>query len=512
MEGDEREMTKEEFQKWIRKMVKKSGLISTNLLEKCSLLQSLLQKREERAAHLLKLCESVVACEATVKKQYSLLGWEYRDADSDDDNQADCGNTAPSPRKFVPTETEVLSPPTTSGLTPLLTKLKDLIEAEDHSADNIKKNCMKRRPVVVLTRLTTSMIKSLCLRKSPNNCSEDESSDIWESDYQPEDDSSDSEYSVSDYEYGPNKRRRIAQKSNAKPQASTKTDAQSKTAKTSTLQANVKSEVTKTSPPQTNRNTNECKPIKTSTSPATANGVTPVCTASTLCQKSDKAIKTHPEAPQGEICVNMSVLARQSDNNWKRGKVMDIVTKDGRLKYKIHFEEKKKSLVSAHHIGFDSMPKLDQLVVGARVVVKWQKDQVRFCPGVLAEVPNRKNRMRFLVFCDDNRPMYVGLPLLHLVFRPLPDPLDDVPDEAYKKFLKDYMKVWPYPPQTHYRVGQTINAELNGVQQRCEVLVVDSSLIEVVFERDQHKEWIYRGSPRLEHMINMMKECLEFKQ
>ena len=31
-------------------------------------------------------CRSVTACEAIVKKQYSLLGWEYRDTDSDDDD------------------------------------------------------------------------------------------------------------------------------------------------------------------------------------------------------------------------------------------------------------------------------------------------------------------------------------------------------------------------------------------------------------------------------------------
>ncbi len=29
---------------------------------------------------------SVAACEAIVRKQYSLLGWEYRDTDSDDDD------------------------------------------------------------------------------------------------------------------------------------------------------------------------------------------------------------------------------------------------------------------------------------------------------------------------------------------------------------------------------------------------------------------------------------------
>ncbi len=62
------------------------------------------------------------------------------------------------------------------------------------------------------------------------------------------------------------------------------------------------------------------------------------------------------------------------------------------------------------------------------------------------------------------------------------DPLDDILDDTHKNFMKEYMKTWPYPPQTQYRVGQTINAELNGEQQKCQVLVVDCSLIQVVFE------------------------------
>lgn len=67
---------------------------------------------------------------------------------------------------------------------------------------------------------------------------------------------------------------------------------------------------------------------------------------------------------------------------------------DGRLKYKVSFEEKGKSLVSGHHIAFDTTPKLEQLYVGARVVVRCQDNKFRFRPAVLAELPSRKNRLR----------------------------------------------------------------------------------------------------------------------
>lgn len=118
---------------------------------------------------------------------------------------------------------------------------------------------------------------------------------------------------------------------------------------------------------------------------------------------------------------------------------------DGRLKYKVHFELKGKSLVSGHHIAFDKTPKLDELYVGARLAIQSQENKSLFQPGVLAELPARKNHsrsvsiylrgcdpvlcqclidvktlyfFRFLVFIDDHRPEYVGLPQLHLVCRP----------------------------------------------------------------------------------------------
>ena len=164
-----------------------------------------------------------------------------------------------------------------------------------------------------------------------------------------------------------------------------------------------------------------------------------MCVVSTLCQSTDKDTKTvhntlhPPSVPQEEITVGMTVLARRRAICWKWGKITEIVEReDNLMKYKVSFEEKGKVLVSGHHIGFQCVPKVTQLFVGSRVVVKCPGDEPKFCPGILAELPNRKNRMRFLVFLDDHTSIYVGLPLLHLVCRPLTDPLDDIPDGTHK--------------------------------------------------------------------------------
>ncbi len=60
--------------------------------------------------------------------------------------------------------------------------------------------------------------------------------------------------------------------------------------------------------------------------------------------------------------------------------------------------------------------------------------------------------------------------------------VDDIADSRHKSFMIKYLKDWPYPHLTIYRVGQSLAVEVNGVQQRCEVEVVDSSLMQVVYQ------------------------------
>ncbi|XP_061597752.1 histone-lysine N-methyltransferase SETDB1-B-like [Cololabis saira] len=229
----------------------------------------------------------------------------------------------------------------------------------------------------------------------------------------------------------------------------------------------------------------------------------PLCATSnnSNAHSSRETTKVRPNLPQEEIKVDMMVIARRRPMRWQRGKVVEIITKeDGRLKYKVSFEEKGRCVVSGHHIAYDTRPKVEQLYVGARVVVRCQNNKFRFRPGILSELPSRRNQFRFLMFLDDHTPVYVGLPLFHLVCRPLDDVLDDVPDEPHRCFMKQYLKDWPYPRLNKYRAGQSFNVELNGTQQRSEVLAIDCSLMQVVFQENQRREWIFRGSMRVEHI------------
>ncbi|XP_029976638.1 histone-lysine N-methyltransferase SETDB1-B-like [Salarias fasciatus] len=237
--------------------------------------------------------------------------------------------------------------------------------------------------------------------------------------------------------------------------------------------------------------------------PTAANS--PIIISSVFSHGSQETTNVRPKLPEVELKLDMVVLARRRPMKWHQGKIIEIVEKEGgRLKYKVSFGEMGRSLVSAHHLALSTTPKLEQLYVGARVVIQSQDDKTQFHPGVLAELPGRKNRLRFLVFLDDHTPMYVGLQLLHLICKPLENTLDDLPDGRHKIFLTQYLKNWPYPHLTQYKIGQCINVELEGTLQKCKVETVDCSLMEVVFQESQQKDWIYRGSMRLEHMAKFL--------
>ncbi|XP_041868024.1 histone-lysine N-methyltransferase SETDB1-A-like isoform X9 [Melanotaenia boesemani] len=629
MEEDEMEMSKEELKTWIRDQVENTRLTSPGLLEKYNLLHSLLKRREKQASNFLKLCQSVAACEEIVKELYAFLEWEYKDSDSDDESTGSgCTVQLQSKQHFH-------NCATSNSSDSQLSKSK---------AKEIKKTghpILNRKAVVVLTRLRRSQIIRAVRRPRPQfNFRENESLSGPESDmqWQPGDEPSDSDSSLSDFNTGSKKRRKIQQKSKTRersppasggsgkfaavidgaktrrltarkristpikktltPHTSSNTDVNGKTAetipqvrtrKTTTPEANTiktkkpeanavqtitceanattktceanatktktseaNSTKTKTSEPNatktktsgansTKTKTSESNATKTKTSGANApktktseaNATTKTCEANTkasaerkeattstpsaettvnpLNQGATLCIRTAPIMPPGEVTMNMKVLARKKELSWQLGTIKEIITKDdGRLKYKVIFE-KGKSLVSGHHIAFEYSPTAEQLFIGARVVVKYTAEKPEFMPGIMAELPNRKNRMRFLVFIDNHTPVYVGLPLLRLVCKPLADPLNDITEQTHQSYMREYLKHWPHPPQTQYRVGQPVKVEHNGTLQRCEVVSIDCSLMEVSFKSDQHKEWLYRGSIRLYHMSDLRQKMVSNK-
>ncbi|KAG5271110.1 hypothetical protein AALO_G00176000 [Alosa alosa] len=215
---------------------------------------------------------------------------------------------------------------------------------------------------------------------------------------------------------------------------------------------------------------------------------------------------TQPNANLKEdtMKVDMTILGKKRTKTWHKGTLIAIKAIGSTFKYKVKFENKGKSLLSGNHVAFDYNPTLERLYVGARVVAKYKDgNQVWLYAGVVAEMPNSKNRMRFLIFFDDGYASYVSLPELFPVCRPMKQTWEDIEDASCRDFIQEYITSYPNRPMVLLKPGQLIKTEWEGTWWRSRVEEVDGSLVKILFLDDKRSEWIYRGSTRLEPMFNL---------
>ncbi|KAJ8289978.1 hypothetical protein GJAV_G00007370 [Gymnothorax javanicus] len=212
----------------------------------------------------------------------------------------------------------------------------------------------------------------------------------------------------------------------------------------------------------------------------------------------------NPALKEDALHLDMSILGKKRTKTWHRGTLIAITPVGPGFKYKVKFENKGKSLLSGNHVAFDYHPTLERLYVGARVVAKYKDgNQVWLYAGIVAEMPNSKNRMRFLIFFDDGYASYVSLPELYPVCRPLKKTWEDIEDASCRDFIEEYITAYPNRPMVLLKAGQLIKTEWEGTWWKSRVEEVDGSLVKILFLDDKRSEWIYRGSTRLEPMFNL---------
>ncbi|XP_017280610.1 histone-lysine N-methyltransferase SETDB1-B isoform X2 [Kryptolebias marmoratus] len=212
----------------------------------------------------------------------------------------------------------------------------------------------------------------------------------------------------------------------------------------------------------------------------------------------------NPNIKEDELKVGMTILGKKRTKTWHRGTLVAInPIGNSAFKYKVRFD-KGKSLLSGNHVAFEYNPTLESLFVGARVVAKYKDGNlVWLYAGIVAEMPNNKNRMRFLIFFDDGYASYVILPELYPVCRPLKRTWEDIEDASCRDFIEEYISAYPSRPMVLLKVGQIIKTEWEGTWWKSKVEEVDGSLVKILFLEDKRSEWIYRGSTRLEPMFNL---------
>ncbi|XP_053526155.1 histone-lysine N-methyltransferase SETDB1 isoform X2 [Artibeus jamaicensis] len=240
----------------------------------------------------------------------------------------------------------------------------------------------------------------------------------------------------------------------------------------------------------------------------------------------------------GDLIVNMRILGKKRTKTWHKGTLIAISTVGPGKKYKVKFDNKGKSLLSGNHIAYDYHPPADKLYVGSRVVARYKdRNQVWLYAGIVAETPNVKNKLRFLIFFDDGYASYVTQSELYPICRPLKKTWEDIEDISCRDFIEEYITAYPNRPMVLLKSGQLIKTEWEGTWWKSRVEEVDGSLVRILFlqsqpshtenrqygvqrttrysagpvrgarpateQDDKRCEWIYRGSTRLEPMFSM---------
>uniref|UniRef100_A0A2K5JAN0 Histone-lysine N-methyltransferase SETDB1 n=1 Tax=Colobus angolensis palliatus TaxID=336983 RepID=A0A2K5JAN0_COLAP len=184
----------------------------------------------------------------------------------------------------------------------------------------------------------------------------------------------------------------------------------------------------------------------------------------------------------GDLIVSMRILGKKRTKTWHKGTLIAIQTVGPGKKYKVKFDNKGKSLLSGNHIAYDYHPPADKLFVGSRVVAKYKDgNQVWLYAGIVAETPNVKNKLRFLIFFDDGYASYVTQSELYPICRPLKKTWEDIEDISCRDFIEEYVTAYPNRPMVLLKSGQLIKTEWEGTWWKSRVEEVDGSLVRILF-------------------------------
>ncbi|CAK8694469.1 unnamed protein product [Clavelina lepadiformis] len=187
-------------------------------------------------------------------------------------------------------------------------------------------------------------------------------------------------------------------------------------------------------------------------------------------------------------------------NEWKKAAIIDKQRHREKQKYKVRFEETNhKSLLQANHLACletYSLFRPGQIPAGSRVAANYRDEGLY--SGIVAEAEDKAvNRGRFLVFFDDGYAMYCFPKNVYLTYGPQINVWNEISHRDTAQYIKEYLST-PERQMLSVKEGQTLKVEFDGEWHKARCLKVDCSLVEILYFSDNSREWIYRGSMRLE--------------
>ena len=148
-----------------------------------------------------------------------------------------------------------------------------------------------------------------------------------------------------------------------------------------------------------------------------------------------------------------------------------------------------------------------RLPVGTRVIALYKEEgagqEGKFFSAVVAETPRERNKYRYLVFFDDQYPLYVKHRDIRLVYSADSDVWNDVPTENdHQEYLRKFLLLYPDKPMLQLKAEDKVRVRLDNKYVTAEINYVDCSLAQVSFSADVC-QWVYRGSHRFEPLAKM---------
>uniref|UniRef100_A0A8B9HWC4 [histone H3]-lysine(4) N-trimethyltransferase n=1 Tax=Astyanax mexicanus TaxID=7994 RepID=A0A8B9HWC4_ASTMX len=170
---------------------------------------------------------------------------------------------------------------------------------------------------------------------------------------------------------------------------------------------------------------------------------------------------------------------------------------DSGHRYKVKFEgDKGKSMLSGHHLACVNPPLLKDLFVGSRVVATYkEKDQSWMHAAVITEMPDRKNRMSHTFFtCGALKMSRVQVYFLCIAILAAENTGAAVTD---LNLVSSQMFIAILAMQALRQLSYlSENVNLS---------------VSVTFQNDKKKEWLYKGSNRLDHIQRIKTRMAEQK-
>ncbi|XP_028820034.1 histone-lysine N-methyltransferase SETDB1-like isoform X1 [Denticeps clupeoides] len=555
-EEDEVEMSPDELQQYVYAVVQQNRVVAQRAADVAAIEQWVLHQENEISKNNLlfkNAFESVLECEAKMKDLYSKLGLEYKDGDSEDEGAAkrptgviqitddeeeeedDAGGTENSSIdhdltsnpaaetrdiEMAPAEPEDSSQVTEqpesvaeggadpSAATAMSNTATPQSPASGNTTVSAEETASAEAPV---STVFTSVTKTAAAGAQPDvsNTSKTPSS------------TSPANKKLMQLKKMVERMKPIQIKAGTGSRVTPSTTTSAASAKTTPVTRRSCTSLSSTSVTSQSKAPDSVPPPTKPPTPTITTGAatSPTSTrVSTTAPSFPRPPTNPPEGPQTApettsiLEVGMSVLGRKRTKTWHSGILKEIRRIDGVDRYKVEFG-KRKCLLSGHHVAYEKAAQLKDLFIGARVVARYKEEHQNWLhSAILAELPDRKNRMRFLVFFDDGHSAYVGLPDMHLVHAPSNNVLEDIEDVAWQHFVQNYLKAYPCVIYVTKPEGEPVEVDYDGQWLPGCIKQVDCSLIKVVLKDDDRTVWLHKGSDRLKHIFQMKERAAEAKK